>query len=79
MLKLGNGVFWGERPDPSPDEVGKDPHPRHWAAALVAPGLVLAAASLAVGIAPQWLLGLAETAAAGLAAPEAYVEAVLGP
>lgn len=79
MLKLGNGVFWGDRPDPSPDEVGRDPHPRHWQAALVAPGLVLAMASLAVGVAPQWLIGLAETAAAGLASPEAYVEAVRSP
>lgn len=77
MLKLGNGVFWGERPSPAPDEVGRDPHPRHWAAALVGPGLVLAFASLAVGLSPQWLLSLAETAAASLASPDAYVEAVL--
>ena len=79
MLKVGNGVFWGERPSPAPEEQGRDPHPRHWAAALVAPGLVLAAASLAVGLWPQWLLELTQTAASGLAAPELYVEAVLSP
>lgn len=79
MLKLGNGVFWGDRPRPEPDERGRDPHPRAWAVALVAPGLVLGLASLAVGIAPQWLIELADTAAAGLASPQAYVEAVLSP
>ena len=79
MLKLGNGVFWGERPRPLPDERGRDPHPRKWAAALVAPGLVLGLASLAVGLSPQWLIELADTAAASLAEPQTYVEAVLSP
>jgi len=77
MLKITNGVFWGERPEPAPEEVGRDPRPAHWAAALVGPGLVLAIASLAVGVAPEWLLQLADVAGQGLESGEAYVEAVL--
>jgi multicomponent Na+:H+ antiporter subunit D len=51
----------------------------HWSAGLVAPGLVLACLSLAVGLYPEPLLALAEQAGATLGDPSAYVEAVLGP
>jgi multicomponent Na+:H+ antiporter subunit D len=60
-----------------------DPEPEsddgRWSAGLVAPGLVLACLSLAVGLYPEPLLALAEQAGATLADPSAYVEAVLGP
>lgn len=75
MLKLGTGVFWGEaRPD-APEPVATTRR-RGWAPGLVLPGLVLAAASLAVGVAPNWLLEIAATAGAGLADPAAYIGAV---
>lgn len=79
MLKLGNGVFWGKLPegdaDRGPRRAGRA---GAWAAGLVLPGMLLGFASLALGIAPQWLLELAETAGAGLADPTAYIRAVAG-
>jgi multicomponent Na+:H+ antiporter subunit D len=78
MLKLGVGVFWGSDPAPS-DGVPSTVSQERWPAALVAPGVALALVSLAVGLAPNWLLGLSQTAGAGLADPAPYVEAVLTP
>jgi multicomponent Na+:H+ antiporter subunit D len=51
---------------------------RGWPVGLVAPGLVLAVLSLAVGLYPEPLLVLAQTAGAVLADPTAYVQGVLG-
>ncbi len=51
---------------------------RGWPVGLVAPGLVLALLSLAVGLSPQPLLALAQTAGQMLADPTAYVQGVLG-
>ncbi len=51
---------------------------RGWPAGLVAPGLVLALLSLAVGLYPGPLLALAQTAGQVLADPTAYIEGVLG-
>lgn len=89
MLKLGTGVFWGtpRGSDPDPDADADDtddphettdPHGRRWSLGLVVPGLALAVLSLVVGIAPEPLLALADSAGAALADPTAYVEAVLG-
>jgi multicomponent Na+:H+ antiporter subunit D len=82
MLKLGNGVFWGERPDPLPGEreaarTDEVPQRLRWSVALVAPGMLLALLSLVVGVAPGWLVDLSQTAGDGLADPSAYVQAVL--
>jgi multicomponent Na+:H+ antiporter subunit D len=86
MLKLGVGVFWGNPPpstqattdaDDAPKPDGRRAAP--WSAALVLPGGVLALASLAVGLAPDWLLALSDVAGAALADPGAYSEAVLRP
>lgn len=52
--------------------------PRRIGAALIAPALVLAAVTLGLGLGAELLLGLAETAAAGLLDPSAFVEAVTG-
>ncbi len=60
---------------PKPD----GPRAAPWSAALVLPGGVLALASLAVGLAPDWLLALSDVAGAALADPGAYSEAVLRP
>ena len=51
---------------------------RRIGAALLAPSLVLAAITLGLGLGAELLLGLAETAAAGLLDPSAFVEAVTG-
>jgi multicomponent Na+:H+ antiporter subunit D len=48
-----------------------------WRPLLVFPGLALALISLAIGIAPEWLLVLADTAGESLADPAAYISAVL--
>lgn len=48
-----------------------------WRPLLVFPGLALALISLAIGIAPEWLLALADTAGESLANPTAYITAVL--
>lgn len=87
MLKLGVGVFWGSPPpsgqattDPADaPQPGGGRQAGPWSAALVLPGGVLALASLAVGLAPDWLLALSDAAGAALADPSAYVEAVLRP
>ncbi|GMA32994.1 hypothetical protein [Litorihabitans aurantiacus] len=44
--------------------------------ALLAPGLVLAAVTLGLGLGGELLLGLAQTAAAGLLDTSGFVEAV---
>jgi multicomponent Na+:H+ antiporter subunit D len=49
-----------------------------WRPLLVVPGLVLALISLAIGLSPEWLLSLADTAGQSLADPSSYVRAVLG-
>jgi formate hydrogenlyase subunit 3/multisubunit Na+/H+ antiporter MnhD subunit len=48
-----------------------------WRPLLVFPGLALALLSLAIGLFPEWLLALADTAGHSLADPAAYVSAVL--
>jgi len=48
-----------------------------WRPLLVFPGLALALISLAIGLFPEWLLVLADTAGESLADPSAYVTAVL--
>lgn len=48
-----------------------------WRPLLVFPGLALALLSLAIGLSPEWLLALADTAGQSLADPSAYVSAVL--
>jgi len=49
-----------------------------WRPLLVFPGLALALVSLGIGLYPEWLLALADTAGESLADPVAYVSAVLG-
>ena len=114
MMKIWNGVFWGEAPqDRHPERVPttSPPLPRteeaqdapeapatlaayradaarrsgsvpltgaRMRSSLVWPGAVLAAVSIAVGLGAELVLQLAETAAAGLVDPSAYVEAVSG-
>ncbi|MBQ1072993.1 monovalent cation/H+ antiporter subunit D family protein [Micromonospora sp. C31] len=72
MLKIWGGAFWGE--PPAPDEVAATRVP----ARTVLPALTLAVVSLLLGPVAQPLLGLADTAAAGLLDPDAYLRAVSG-
>ena len=74
MLKIWNGVFWGDLP------AGQVEQPARIVEhlGLVLPGLVLAVLALLVGLAPQVLLALAEQAALGLLDPTAYVTSVTG-
>ena len=73
MLKVWNGVFWGDDPErPAGVEPVRPPR------GMVVPGLVLAGISLVVGLAPEPLLSLAEKAAAGLSDPGPYATAVVG-
>jgi multicomponent Na+:H+ antiporter subunit D len=49
-----------------------------WRPLLVFPGLALALVSLAIGLSPEWLLALADSAGQSLADPSNYVSSVLG-
>lgn len=49
-----------------------------WRPLLVVPGLALALVSLAIGLSPEWLLALADSAGQSLADPSSYVSSVLG-
>jgi multicomponent Na+:H+ antiporter subunit D len=71
MLKIWNGVFWGEAPQASRERV-------RGARSLVAPAAVLAAASVVMGLAADRMLVLSRTAATVLMESRPYVEAVLG-
>ncbi len=112
MIKIWNGVFWGDPTPATLDErviVGAAPglpagapegdaHPqdpgraepsvaqpdqrsvtsRRRAAALVAPCVAIAVATVAVGLGANGLLGLVTTAADALIDPSTYLEAVAG-
>lgn len=95
MVKIWNGVFWGERQDaPRAREEARVPLPVSGGAVgleatpppagdpgrpgVVAPAVVLALVSAAVGVWAEGLFTLAARAAAGLVDPSAYVGAVLG-
>jgi multicomponent Na+:H+ antiporter subunit D len=75
MVKIWNGVFWGDRPSERQGPPSTPTGVR--AAALVAPAAALAALSIALGLGAQVLWSLSERAAALLVDQAAYVEAVL--
>lgn len=92
MLKLWNGIFWGETetapagavPPPGAgraDDADGEPADRGTRArraALVGPPLVLAAGALVLGVAAEPLLVVADAAARALADPSPWVAAVTG-
>lgn len=90
MVKIWNGVFWGEPPAerPAPD-AAEGPAPtgaasvdrtgtktRH--AALVAPAAALALVTIGLGLGAEGLHALVADAAGSLLDPAAYVRAVVG-
>jgi multicomponent Na+:H+ antiporter subunit D len=74
MVKIWNGVFWGERPREAPTAAAVAA-PR--AAALVAPAAALAVLTIVLGLGAQGLWVLSEQAASVLVDPAPYVRAVL--
>jgi multicomponent Na+:H+ antiporter subunit D len=74
MLKVWNGVFWGEDPEPG----ARGPVRTRVATTLTAPALLLAVLTLALGVGAQPMLAVAETAANGLVDTSTYVAAVTG-
>ncbi|MGF1646384.1 MAG: monovalent cation/H+ antiporter subunit D family protein [Kineosporiaceae bacterium] len=78
MLKIWNGAFWGDAPDPQPDAqptgaAGRVPR------RLVLPALALAAVTVGLGLGAEGLLALSVTAAENLVDTGGYVEAVSAP
>jgi multicomponent Na+:H+ antiporter subunit D len=76
MLKIWNGAFWGDQPEPKDGADVTAPVRTKVAVSLVAPALLLATLSVALGVGAQPLLGLAEVAADGLVDTSGYVQAV---
>lgn len=75
MMKIWIGVFWGEvMPEPQPGRVGVLRHHRLMATAAVA----MIAGTLLIALAAGPLYAYATAAAAQLADPAVYVDAVLG-
>ncbi len=102
MVKIWNGVFWGEPSERVRHEVaaarfalpvpaggagddqpaaGQHPAPlrRGRLLAMCGPALLVAAATVVLGVGGGWLVGLAEPAALSLHEPATYIEAVLEP
>ncbi|HVL90661.1 MAG TPA: proton-conducting transporter membrane subunit, partial [Actinomycetota bacterium] len=75
MVKIWNGVYWGERPGDAPER----PLRRSRVAAVAAPAATLALISITIGVAAEGMFTLSETAGGGLIDPTPYVEAVIGP
>jgi multicomponent Na+:H+ antiporter subunit D len=76
MMKIWQGAFIGKSKDETTRPrglIGDVP------GTLVAPPLVLAGVTVALGLGGEWLLALCGQAAFGLADYSSYVEAVLGP
>jgi multicomponent Na+:H+ antiporter subunit D len=70
MAKIWSGAFWKEIPDPAPAF--------RFRASSLGPIIAMAAVTVALGLWAQPLFTLAETAAAQLTEPAAYIRAVLG-
>jgi multicomponent Na+:H+ antiporter subunit D len=75
MLKIWNEAFWKPIPE---DTVLPPPLTRRTLTFLVAPSVLLALGTLAIGLWPEPLFQLADRAAAQIVAPDVYVRAVLG-
>ncbi len=76
MTKIWAAAFWRPHPDGRAPTLGSlAPGERR---ALIWPIATLAAITVAIGLAPEAFVGFAETAAAQLLDPTAYVAAVLG-
>ncbi|TCP52988.1 multisubunit sodium/proton antiporter MrpD subunit [Tamaricihabitans halophyticus] len=84
MLKIWSGVFWGKDEVADGGQLGTAPvltatreKTQRVGALLAAPAVLLAAITVGFGLGAELLLSLSQTAAAGLADPTAYIEAVI--
>ncbi len=69
MLKIWNGVFWGEQTG----EIRQVSMP------MLLPGVILLVAlTVGIGLFPHVIYGVVEVAAEQMISPDAYIEAVLG-
>ena len=75
MVKIWNGVFWGDPPAERRRPAAAPTRGR--AVAIVAPAVALAVVGIAVGLGAELLWRLSEQAAGLLVDPAAYIEAVL--
>jgi len=71
MVKIWNEAFWKDDPTPVSEDRGRRP-----TAAMVAPMVVLALLTVAIGLAPQALFDVADRAAVELLEPDAYLAAL---
>jgi multicomponent Na+:H+ antiporter subunit D len=80
MLKIWNEAFWKPAPDGEfvSDNCGQQEPPPRRLALLVAPSVVLAVLTLAIGLYPQALLTASHRAATELLDRSGYVQAVIG-
>jgi multicomponent Na+:H+ antiporter subunit D len=77
MLKIWNEAFWKPAPDATPGAGEGEPRPPRRLVLWVAPSVVLAAFTLAIGLYPQALLSASRRAADQLLDRAGYVQAVL--
>jgi multicomponent Na+:H+ antiporter subunit D len=73
MLKIWNEVFWKPAPEVQPAVAAPT---RGRLATLMVPVFLMAAVSLVIGLAPQLLFSITESAAAELLDKQAYIDAV---
>jgi multicomponent Na+:H+ antiporter subunit D len=71
MVKIWNEAFWKDAPASLPETAGGRP-----TLAMVAPIVVLAVLTIAIGLAPQAVFAVADRAAAELLDPQAYLAAL---
>ncbi len=75
MTKIWGEVFWKPAPSPPGQSADPDHKPSGW---MIAPIILLAMLTIAVGIGVEPLFKIASTAAEELRNPEMYISAVLG-
>ncbi len=80
MVKIWNGVFWGEAEDPTVQLAQTDGNTRLGTPALMnGATIALVGVTLAIALFAGPLYGLSERASQGLLDPTSYVQAVLAP
>jgi multicomponent Na+:H+ antiporter subunit D len=79
MTKIWGEVFWKDAPAPASGDVLSASARLSWRTApLWLPSLVLAGATVAIGLGAEWAYRLAHDAALQLLDRQGYIDAVLG-
>ncbi len=79
MVKIWNEAFWKPRPADHATATTTATTAKALPATMLAPAVALAACTVIMGLFPGFFLAFADQAAAQLADPSRYIEAVLGP